>query len=94
MFHNSRYLTKGVQAEIPLELQLFMWGCIDSLPQERDYLQVFELNADGNMQKVVHHTEQPEHRQEYLIPSKTPVTEKVYVIDDGEHSTMLLAEEY
>ena len=94
MFHNSRYLTKGVQAEIPFELQIFMWGCIDSLPQERDYLQVFELSADGNMQKIIHHTEQPEHRQEYMIPSENPVENKIYVIDDGEHSTMLLAEEY
>ena len=36
MFNNQRYLTKGVQAEIPIELQLFMWGCIDKLPEERD----------------------------------------------------------
>ena len=27
MFDNQRYLTRGVQAEIPLELQLFMWDC-------------------------------------------------------------------
>lgn len=31
---------------------------------------------------------------EYLIPSEAPITQKVYVIDDGDHSTMLLAEEY
>lgn len=43
MFKNNQYLTKGVQAEIPLELQLFMWECINHLPDSADYLQVFKL---------------------------------------------------
>lgn len=30
MFDNDRYITKGIQAEIPLELQLFFWNCIDT----------------------------------------------------------------
>lgn len=38
MFDNARYLTRGVNADIPLEIQLFLWGCIDQLPSERDYL--------------------------------------------------------
>lgn len=42
MLDNQRYLTKGVQAEIPLELQLFMWRCINRLSKERDYIQVFK----------------------------------------------------
>ncbi|MGN0629949.1 MAG: DUF960 family protein, partial [Ruminococcus sp.] len=44
MFNNQRYLTKGVQADIPFELQVFMWECIDRLPEERDYFQVFKLD--------------------------------------------------
>ena len=40
MFQNKRFLTRGVQAEIPIELQLFLWNCIDQLPEERDYFQV------------------------------------------------------
>jgi len=94
MFHNNRYLTCGVDAEIPLPLQLFMWNCVESLPQERDYLQVFDLSEENGKQRIVHRSEQPEHRQEYMIPSENPVENKIYVIDDGEHSTMLLAEEY
>ena len=31
---------------------------------------------------------------ELLVEVSEPVSEKVYVIDDGENSTMLLAEEY
>ena len=94
MFDNQRYLTKGVQAEIPLALQIFMWSCIDGLPEECDYFQVFKLENLGGIQKITHFSEQPEYRMEYLIPSDNPITAKVYVIDSEEYSTMLLAEEY
>lgn len=94
MFGNQRYLTKGVQAEIPLELQLFMWGCIDKLPEERDYFQVFKLENLGGIQKITHFSEQPEYYKEYFIPTGNPITSKVYIIDSDTYSTMLLAEEY
>ncbi len=91
MFKNAKYLTRGVQSEIPIELQLFMWGCIESVP---DYLQIFRLEPMKTMQKIIHEQEEPEYRKEYLLKSDAPITAKVYIIDDGEHSTMLLAEEY
>lgn len=95
MFSNQRYITRGVIAEIPLELQLFIWECIDRLPKNCDYFQVFELENLGSIQRITHFSEQPEYRMEYLLPTiANPVTAKVYVIDDGNHSTMLLAEEY
>lgn len=94
MFNNSRFLTRGVQSEIPVELQLFMWDCIDTLPAERDYFQVFQLSSVNGFQKVKHFSEQPEYEKEYLIKSDNPIDAKLYVIDDTVHSTMLLAEEY
>ena len=94
MFNNNRYLTKGVQTEIPLELQIFMWECIKRMPEPKDYLQVFNLSAVGALQCITHTSEEPEYKMEYLMPSEAPITQKVYVIDDGDHSTMLLAEEY
>ena len=95
MFSNQRYLTRGVYSEIPIELQLFMWECIDRLPENRDYFQVFELENLGGIQRITHFSEQPEYRIEYLLPAiANPVKAKVYVIDEGDHSTMLLAEEY
>ncbi len=93
MFSNQRYITRGVQAEIPLELQLFMWGCINRLPEECDYFQVFRLENLNGIQKITHFSEQPEYCMNYFIPCSKPITAKVYVIDDGDHSTMLLAEE-
>jgi len=93
MFNNQRYLTKGVQTEIPLELQLFMWSCIETIP-EPDYLQIFRLEIFGAMQKIIHEQEAPEFKREYLISTDNPITAKVYIIDSDEYSTMLLAEEY
>lgn len=93
MFNNQHYLTQGVQAEIPLELQLFMWNCIDRLPEERDYFQVFKLENFNCIQKITHFSEQPEYHKEYLIPTKKPITAKIYIIDSDTYSTMLLAEE-
>ena len=46
------------------------------------------------MQSITHTSEEPEYRMEYLIPSDALITEKLYIIDDGDHSTMLLASEY
>ncbi len=94
MFRNSRYLTRGVQSEIPPALQLFLWNCIDNLPEPKDYFQVFELSQSGCLQTIHHFSEQPEYHMHYCIPEKHLISAKVYVIDDTEHSTMLLAEEY
>ncbi|WP_295082239.1 DUF960 family protein [Ruminococcus sp.] len=41
MFDNSRYLTCGVDSNIPLELQLFLWECVERMPAPKDYLQVY-----------------------------------------------------
>jgi hypothetical protein len=83
-----------VNAEIPLELQMFLWGCIDQLPPERDYLQVFELSEMVGMQQIIHSSEQPEYKKVYALPCDHPITAKVYTIDSGDYSTMLLASEY
>ena len=94
MFQNDRYLTCGVDSSIPLELQMFLWQCVDGLPEPRDHLQVFDLKPIGNLQSITHRSEEPEYRMEYLLPSDRPITEKIYIIDDGTHSTMLLCSEY
>ena len=93
--NKPRYLTRGVDESIPLELQMFMWEAVDRIPEPKDYLQVFRLSVEKGLQ-VIHHTaEQPEFDMTYILPTVTKaVTAKVYIIDDGDHCTMLLAEEY
>lgn len=100
----NRYVTKGVNEEVPLELQLFCWQCIDEqgIQSERtmDYLQVFEINPDSQRQSI-----EVVHRQEELFSityHEVKMTEatnqlaflKVWVMDDGTNQTMLLPEEY
>ena len=58
------------------------------------YFQVFKLDVANGKQHIHHFSEQPEYSKEYMIDLDNPVNQKVYVIDDTDHSTMLLAEEY
>lgn len=93
--NKPRYLTRGIDDTIPIELQMFMWEAIDRMPEPKDYLQVFRLSNINGLQVIEHTSEQPEYKMQYILAetSKT-VTAKVYVIDSEEYCTMLLAEEY
>ena len=94
MPETKRYLTCGVDRTIPLELQMFLWKCVERMPAPRDYLQVFQLKPVGILQSITHSSEEPAYKMEYVIPMENPIAEKVYIIDDGDHSTMLLSSEY
>ena len=94
MFENNRYITKGVSEKISLLLQLFMWKCIEELDVPKDYLQIFKCSMSDGKQKIEHIQEEPEYKKEYLLEAGTIFIGKIFVIDDGDHSTMLLAEEY
>ena len=65
---------------------------------ELDYLQLFTLETigeDGNyLLSIRHEQEVPEAKMDIVVPVADPINEKVYVIDDVDHVTMLLAEEY
>ena len=59
-----------------------------------DYFQVFELTAKEGCQEIFHFQELPEWQETLISFTDEAVTEKVYIINDGEHETMLLAEDY
>ena len=63
------------------------------MPSPRDYLQVFKISKEGDQLKITHTQEVPAYRREYLLDAPVFV-DKIYAIDDGEQSTMLLANEY
>ena len=64
------------------------------MPVDKDYLQVFSLSVKNGKQRIIHSQEIPEYSKEYVFNTGTSVTDKVFVIDDKTHSTMLLANEY
>ena len=97
MFEKSkgRYLTRGVDEKIPIDIQIFMWKAVDNMPEPKDYLQVFNLTVQNGLQIIRHTSEKPKYEMTYILTTLTKaVTAKVYIIDDGDHCTMLLAEEY
>lgn len=106
MFNSPRYITRGIQSDIPVELQILMWGLIDQLKNKKrfeiDYLQVFDLKTDTGErnQLLIHRQEVPEYSMEYKFHVDNPVSAKIFVIDsqsdiEGEsYTTMLLASEY
>ena len=95
MFNNSRYITKGVHEELPLSIQILLWSLVDSLLIEKDYLQIFNIKViRGNLLEITHSQEKPVYKQTIQAVSDIDRNMKVYIIDDGEYSTMLFAEEY
>ena len=93
----QRYLTRGINDQIPIDIQLFCWQCYDTAKAtgNYDYLQVFELKIlDEQTQQVEHRQEVPEYKQIYHLKSTNLINQKIFIIDEGEYATMLLAEEY
>jgi len=97
----NRYITSGIQNEIPLEIQQFIWNCIDVLKDQGkvlDYLQVFEITkeriADVLVQKIEHTQEIPKYKMTYKVFFTEMVDDRIFVIDDKEYSTMMLSTEY
>lgn len=96
----NRYLTRGVSETIPLEIQLFIWSEIDNVVKNEkvDYLQVFEFSVKENHIEIEHRQEDPEYKKIYKIKKMDEYISldkiKIFVIDDIDHSTMLLSDEY
>ena len=98
---DNRYVTRGVNEEVDIRLQLIMWSMIDKLRDEGnielDYLQVFKLRREGNKIVINQSQEVPEYSCTYEIEIEDVQLDdeiKVYVIDSGEYSTMLFPSEY
>ncbi len=100
MFDNQKpkYETKGINERLCVDYRIIMWDLIEKLSKEveLDYLQVFEFTIeDDKVQKIKHSQEEPEYEKTYIVPMvEEGIQGKVYVIDDGDHCTMLWADEY
>ncbi|MBP3478792.1 MAG: DUF960 domain-containing protein [Oscillospiraceae bacterium] len=91
----SRYITRGIQAELPSWLVNLLWFMRDGMEVEKqDYLQIFRLSRTDKGQRIEHEQEQPPYQKTLDVPCEDAVGAKVYIIDDGTHVTMLLADEY
>lgn len=101
-FSGSRYVTSGVAENFPIELQAALFSAVEQMREkvsgQLDYLQVFEIVTGSKGQKkflhIYHMQECPEAKLEYFIPTDVEVNDRAYLIDDVDHITLLLAEEY
>lgn len=102
MFDNKRYITKGVNETVSIELQMLLWNLIDELKKREnfkiDYLQVFELrNIKSNKsfnQEITHRQEVEPYKKMYLFSDTEPINAKIYVIDSSEETVMMISNEY
>lgn len=96
MFDKQRYLTRGINEEVSVPIQTRLWGLIETMDTIKDYLQVFDLEQlPSNCVRVIHHQEEPPYQNTIICTGKlSSETQKIFVIDDGSYSTMLLASEY
>lgn len=103
MFDREKYITSHANEILPVVLQITMWQCIEKWrvsKRKLDYLQVFKLSIDRHddrlVQVIEHSQEQPKQHEIIRIECDgyEPINEKVYVIDDGNYSTMIMSSDY
>ena len=97
----TRYMTCGINEKIPLAVQVFIWNEIDKLLEydiEADYLQVFDIKVFDQYIEIVHRQEVPDYNRIHRLKKNEMLNEiestTIFVIDDEDHSTMLLSSEY
>ena len=68
---DNRYVTRGVNDEVDIRLQLIMWSMIDKLKDEEsvevDYLQVFKIRKKDSKVVINQSQEVPEYSCTYEI---------------------------
>lgn len=100
----NRYITRGVNEQVPKEMQQRCFQLIDEKVKQADvqldYLQIFEFNRDDQRGTItiIHRQEEPffiEYHECRITDALTSFQiKKLWVIDDHTRQTMLLPEEY
>lgn len=101
-FDGKRYITRGVNENIPLDIQIIIWELIDNLVKndvKTDYLQIVEISSFPSVEGIslilTHSQEVEPYKKKYEVRKyKESLNFRIYVIDDIEHCTMMLASEY
>ena len=94
---DNRYVTRGVNEEVDIRLQLMIWSMLDKLKDEEnvelDYLQVFRIRKEGKKIVISQSQEVPEYSCTYEIEIEDIQIDdeiKLYVIDNGFEGSIIL----
>lgn len=96
----NKYITKSVNENIPINLQVILWDLYDNMEvSKKDYLQIFNISTEDNYYIIKHQQEVPEYEKitKILIDEQDEiilVNDKLYIIDDITHLTLLMAYDY
>ncbi|MEW9122023.1 MAG: DUF960 family protein [Thermotaleaceae bacterium] len=96
----NRFVTRSVDSEVPIEIQVLIWNFIDELKEKRqlemDYLQVFQLKVQDGVQVIINTQEErlKEDCIKVTLSKSQMLTTRIWVIDDGNYSTMLFPSDY
>lgn len=101
----TRYTTWGIANTLPEEIAAQMWLSVDTqlgFGRTLDYLQIFKTEKVDDCVLAIHHQQEMNGKTEtltvlysaYKPEYDTVLGKTVYIIDDGDHSTMLFADEY
>ena len=99
----NRYITCGIKENLHEDLQRFLWLSVDLqnafYEDEMDYLQVFSFKRISETTLAITQSQEKPEKETVHFTAYKPeydkiIDEKVFVIDDGDHSTMLFAYEY
>lgn len=100
MFKN-KFVTIGIQSEVPTELVHLIFEEIDKLVKsgkEVDYLQVFDIKVIEpkiGLIEITHSQEVPEYEVSIFVDGVNLVEDlKIFVMDENDNATMMLAWEY
>ncbi len=91
------YRTKGICEKMPFSLQAI---CLELFMKRKlegglDYFHIFELSVtEQGKQRIYHKQEQPSYESMVEIEVENPIELKIWMIDEVEHVTLLLPEEY
>ena len=94
---DNRYVTRGVNEDVDIRLQLMIWSMLDKLKDEGnvelDYLQVFRIRKEGNKVIINQSQEIPKYSCTYEIELEDIQIDdkiKLYVIDNGVEGSIIL----
>ncbi|MGC9617944.1 DUF960 family protein [Staphylococcus epidermidis] len=100
----NRYITRGINESIPLDLQILLWHMVEKKITSLIQITYTFLNykKDENILSITHEQEQPTYKLEYHYTNyeknQNALPKKVYVIREDDvdafYYVMLLPEEY
>jgi len=95
LFKGKKYITSKTVQTIPWIIILVLWEMVDSMMvKQKDYEQLFELYTTNQEQIICHMQQEHPYLYELELPCAKPVNAKLYIVDKGTYSIIMLADEY